>query len=49
MALIFLIVNIFGSLNIQIDAVFPSESTCVIGSPVGYIVKELSLTSIDAL
>ena len=42
MALIFLIVDGFGSLNMQIDSVFSSESAGVIVFLFGSIVKNLS-------
>ena len=42
MALTFLIEHGFGNLNMQIDTVFSSESTWVIGVAFGCIVKKLS-------
>ena len=42
MAVIYLFVGRFGSLNIQIYTFFSSESTAVIGFAFGHIVKKLS-------
>ena len=41
MALIVLMLNVFGSLNMQIEAIFPSESACVFSFSFQQIVKKL--------
>ena len=49
MALIFVIVDVFGSFNMQIDPLFPTKSACIIGFSLILIVKKLSAKNIDSL